>query len=156
VFNCYGNNKIKFNGNAREVFMPRDIYEFMDFYGISHTEKTAIFYKAVRKTGGLLCSIYNDDFIYNDCECKSATDIKNFKEDTEKDDIYVSNLDQALNDGCRSKDLAIIEVETNIDDVELFTILYGLVSASKVKVLREVPLEEWGVFGKILMRLKLK
>lgn len=40
---------VKINGNAREIFMPKTIHEFMEFYDINHTDTRAIFYKAVRK-----------------------------------------------------------------------------------------------------------
>ena len=41
--------KINISGNARIVYMPKNINDFIDFYGIKHTKTKAIFYKAVRK-----------------------------------------------------------------------------------------------------------
>lgn len=52
----------------------------------------------------------------------------------------------------KMKDLAIIEVETKINDVVLPRNADGKVRTSEVKVLREVPLQECSVFGKILAK----
>lgn len=47
VLDCSNNGKIKISGNARIVYNPKTIHEFMDFYEIKHDKKKAIFYKAV-------------------------------------------------------------------------------------------------------------
>lgn len=36
VVNRQINGKIKLSGNARQVFMPRNIHEFLDYYGVKH------------------------------------------------------------------------------------------------------------------------
>lgn len=66
--------------------------------------------------------------------------------------IHISHLNWALNFGRSWADMAIIEVETKIDDIVLPEGSDGKVRTSCVKVLREVPLEECGVFGKILTK----
>lgn len=76
VVNRLINGKIKLSGNAREVFMPKTIFEFMDFYGIKHTKTKAVFYKAVRKAdNGTLYADYNSDFRYVVGEMKSEPNI---------------------------------------------------------------------------------
>ncbi len=52
------------------------------------------------------------------------------------------------------KDLAILEVEAEIDSIVLPTHSDGKVRAPKVKVLREVPLEECGLYGNMLAKRK--
>ena len=41
-------SKIKVAGNARIVYMPKNIFEFMEFYGVKHSKTKATFYKAVK------------------------------------------------------------------------------------------------------------
>lgn len=64
--------------------------------------------------------------------------------------IHVSHLDQALHYGSSWDDLAILEVTTRIDDIVCPENTDGKVRTSRVKVIREVPLGECGVYGKIL------
>ena len=42
-------SKIKVAGNARIVYMPKNIFDFMEFYGVKHSKTKATFYKAVNK-----------------------------------------------------------------------------------------------------------
>ena len=143
---------IQISGNARIVYMPKTIHEFMDFYGIKHTKTKATFYKAVRKhDDGRLVSDYDCDFEYKVGETKTEKcDI-----DTERTcsyGIHISHLDWALRFGSDWDNLAIIECETKISDIVMPEGTDGKVRTSKIKVLREVPLEECGVFGKILAK----
>ena len=146
------NGDIQVSGNARIVYMPKNIHEFMDFYGIKHTKTKAIFYKAVhKKLNGRLVSNFDNTFEYeigetktevcdNDtaCECSHG--------------IHISHLDWALRFGSGWPELAIIECETKIDDIVVPNDTDGKVRTSKIKVVREVPLEECGIYGKILAK----
>lgn len=153
VVNHLINGKIKLSGNAREVFMPKNIFEFMDFYGIKHTKTKAVFYKAVRKTdNGTLYANYSGDFEYVVGEMKSEPNINTDPSEDCGSGIHISNLSWALNFGNSWSNLAIIEVETKIEDIVLPKNTDGEVRTSKVKVLREVPLEECGVYGNILAK----
>lgn len=53
-------------------------------------------------------------------------------------------------------DLAILEVEANLKDIILPTGCLGKVRCAEVTVLREVPLEECGLYGKILVQRRKK
>ena len=143
--------RIEVSGNARIVYMPKTIAEFMSFYGIKHDKKRAIFYKAVHHTKNGYEADRNRYFIYeiggvtqNDCDPDVYKDYSY--------GIHIAHLAWALSWGRNWHDLAILEVETDIDDVVLPVHSNGKVRTSKVKVLREVPLEECGVYGKILAR----
>ncbi len=152
IVNRLFSGTIQVNGNARIVYMPKTIHEFMDFYGIKHTKTKATFYKAVRKQkDGRLVSDYNSNFEYiigetkteicdpdTSCECGRG--------------IHISHLDWALRYGSGWSDLAIIECEVKIDVIVMPTNTDGKVRTSKIKVVREVPLEECGVYGKILAK----
>jgi len=63
-----------------------------------------------------------------------------------------SLISWALDYGKSWEDIAILEVETKISDIVLPVNSDGKVRTSKIKVLREVPLEECGVLGKILAK----
>lgn len=124
----------------------------MDFYGIKHTKTKAIFYKAVRKDkDDIYRSDWKNDFIY---------EVGKFKEEKCDSDIKtgcsfginISHLNWALNFGKDWSNLAILEVETKISDIVMPINTDGKVRTSKVKVLREVPLEECGLYGKILAK----
>ena len=133
--------------------MPKTIQEFMDFYGIKKVGRTrAIFYKAVEKdTNGIYRSTWNRNFTYEIGKTKT----ENCDPDIEESCSYginISHLDWALNYGKDWRDLAILEVETRIDDIVLPKYSDGKVRTSKVKVLRELPLEECGIYGKILAK----
>ena len=127
----------------------------MEFYGIKHTKKKAIFYKAVKKSDdGVYYSDYDNDFTYTIGQKKC---VANIDTDVNNDcgvGIHISPLNWALNFGCSWNNLAIIEVETNIDDIICPLNTTGKVRTSAVTVIREVPLEECGLYGKILAKRK--
>ena len=146
-----GRGRIEVTGNARVVFMPRNIEEFMSFYGIKHDKKKAIFFKAVHHTEKGYISDHDPDFMYpigevvkNECDPRVYDDCSY--------GIHIAHRSWCLDFGRNWSDLAIIEVETDIDKIVLPNGSTGKVRTSEVKVLREIPLEECGVFGKILSK----
>ena len=144
--------KVKVSGNSRIVYMPKTIFEFMDFYGIKYTKKKARFYKAVRKDkDGIYFSNYDNDFKYKIGEIVSEPCNDDPAEKCGSG-LHISHLNWALIFGAAWSDLAILEVETNIADIVKPNNTDGKVRTSKLKVLREVPLEECGIYGKILAR----
>ena len=149
VLDCLNDGKIEINGNARIVHNPKTIREFMDFYGIKHDKKKAIFYKAVHKRENFYFSDHDHSFLYNiGRKIKVKCDI-----DTDLDcsfGIHISHLDWALKYGRDWHDLAILEVETDIDKIVLPKNSDGKVRTSEITVLREVPLGECGLYGQIL------
>ncbi len=145
--------KIQISGNARIVYMPKTIHEFMDFYGIKHTKKTAIFYKAVHKKDDKYFSDYDNDFVYRIGEVITERCDTNANYDCSYG-IHISHLDWALRYGRDWDDVAILEIETYINDVVIPNNTDGKVRTGKCKVLREIPLDECGVYGKILAKRK--
>lgn len=148
--------EIRVRGNARIVCQPKTINEFMDFYKIKHTKTKAVFYKAVHRTKerDVFASDYNRCFTYTVGKTK--------KEECDTDTnrgcsygINISNLRWALNYGATWNDLAIIECETKISDIIIPENSNGKVRTSKIKVLREVPFKECGVYGKMLANSKI-
>ena len=146
------NGKINISGNTRIVYMPKNINDFMDFYGIKHTKTKAIFYKAVRKEeDGTYHSDYISDFIYEIGKYKTEKCDDNIEDDCSYG-INICHRDWAINFGKNWSNLAIIEVETKISDIVLPKDTDGKVRTSKIKVLREVPLDECGIYGKIIAK----
>ena len=142
---------ITISANARIVYIPKTVSEFLDFYGIKHTDTTAIFYKAVRKINGVYCSDYDRNFTYKIKRVKKEKCDKNPDKNCSTG-IHVAYLNWALDYGRAWDNLAILEVEVNIEDIILPTNSTGKVRTNRVKVLREVPLEECGILGNIIAR----
>ena len=143
--------KIKISGNARIVYMPKNIFEFMDFYGIKHTKTKATFYKAVHKKDGIYKSHYDSSYYYEIGKIQKVMCDPTIKNACGQG-LHIAHLDWALGFGEDWKDLSILEVETKISDIVMPTDTDGKVRTSELKILREVPLEECGVYGKILAR----
>ncbi len=152
VVNRLIQGKIKLSGNAREVFMPKTIFEFMDFYGIKHTNAKAIFYKAVRKRNSEFYANYDNDFKYVIGEYKSEPNIDKDVTNDCGSGIHISTLSLALDFGAAWDDLAIIKVETKIDNIVLPQNTNGQVRTSEVKVIEELPLNECGAYGEMLAK----
>ena len=151
VVDCLQGAKIKISGNARIVYNPKNIYEFMDFYGVKHTKTKATFYKAVHKKGGEYISDYNRCYKYE--IGKTHTEFCDSQDWlTCRRGLHIAHLDWALRFGSDWEDIAILEVETKISDIVMPIRTDGKVRTSELKVIREVPLEDCGVYGKIIAR----
>ena len=141
--------KIKTSENARIVYDPKNTNEYIDFYGVKHTKTQATLYKAVHKIDGRYVSDYDKSFTYEIGKIiKTEVD-----PDTSKicgRGIHLSHLNWALTFGSKWDDLAILEVAARIDDIVCPKNTDGKVRTSRVKVIREVPLGECSVYGKIL------
>ena len=145
--------KLKTSGKSRIVEMPKSVIEFLDFYGIRHTKTKAIMYKAVRKTNNGYVSDYDNSFCYEIGKIKKETCDNNVF-NVCSNGIHIAHLNWALSFGRDWKDLAILEVESKISDIVLPVESDGEVRTCQIKVLRELPLEECGLYGKIIARRK--
>lgn len=151
VLDCLNGGKIEISGNARIVYNPKNIYEFMNFYGIKHNKKKAVFYKAVHKKDNRYFSDYNNSFLYDIGQKIKIECDTNVNKDCSYG-IHISHLNWALNYGKDWDDLAILEVETDVEKTVLPKNSDGKVRTSEITVLREVPLDECGLYGKILAK----
>lgn len=66
--------------------------------------------------------------------------------------IHMAYLDWCLAYGNCWADLAILEVEVDMSTVVVPKYGFGKVRAPSCKVIREVPLEECGLYGKVLAK----
>ena len=152
VVNCQTcNGRIKIYGNARIVLMPKNIEEYMSFYGIKHDKKKAIFFKAVHSTKEGYVSDYDSRVKYTIGESISIDCDSDVYEECSYG-IHIAHLNWCLDFGRNWENLAIIEVEVDIKNIVLPLTSNGKVRTSKIKVLREVPLTECGVYGRILAK----
>ena len=145
--------RIEITGNARIVCMPKTIEEYCSFYGIEHDKKKGKFFKCVhKKENGSYVSDNDSSFAYVIGE-KVAADY--LDKDTSEDcghGIHIAYLQWVIDYGRNWNDLAILEVEADLDSIVLPEGCPGKVRCAEVKVLREVPLEECGLYGKILAK----
>ena len=145
--------RIKISGNARIVHNPKNVHEYMDFYGLPHTKKYGTFYKAVRKADGKYISGYDCNFEYEVGKTAKSEYLDTDVSELCGKGIHVAYLQWVLDFGKNWDDLAILEVKAKLDNV-IVPLNAGKVRVDEVKVIREVPLEECGLYGKILARRK--
>ena len=143
-------SKIKTSGNARIVQDPCSIDEHVNFYGIENSNGKAKLFKAVRKSDGLYRSDWDSDFVYTIGKSVVAD---GFCTDPNEDcgqGIHMAYLGWCLEYGSCWPDLAILEVEVDMSTVVVPKYGSGKVRAPSCKVIREVPLEECGLYGKMI------
>jgi hypothetical protein len=134
---------ITLSGCARRVTLPANIQEYSDWYGIPIVDGKIKLYKAVRKhETGVYHSDYDPEFLYSvgkeyeqDCDT-------NRNEQCARG-LHVAYLDWAVNYCCDWMNAAILEVEVPIECIVVPRNTDGKIRTSKLKVLREVPREEW-------------
>ena len=140
--------KLELRGNARIVKLPQTIQEYCDFNGITVKDGVAVLYKAVRPNG----SSFNDSsFLYE--VGKTVTNNCDPSVDNQCSyGLHVAHLHWAIDFGCQRGDFKIIECAVPIEKIIVPRNNDGKVRTSELMVLREVPMEEWGIYGKILVR----
>ena len=146
-------NNIKVSGNARIVYNPSTIDEYINFYGLDATDTTVKLYKAVHFYGGAYHSDYNHKFIYPIGDVVKPDN--GFSESVLSScgaGIHLAHKAWAISYGIYWPDLAILECECEKSDVLVPLYSDGKVRACKAKVLREVPLEECGLLGKMIAK----
>ncbi len=153
VVNAARNNNIEVSGNARIVYNPLSIDEYIDFYGLDATDTTVKLYKAVHFYYGAYHADYYCKFIYTIGDI--VTPDNGFSDSVLSScgaGIHLAHMAWAISYGANWSDLAILECECEKSDVLVPLYGDGKVRARKAKVLREVPLEECGLYGKIIAK----
>ena len=154
VVDAVHKGNIKTSGNARVVYNPTNIDEYIEFRGLDATADTVKLYKAVHLADGEYCA----DWCYFIYKIGDMAVPNGFCEDPFKScgaGINLANMDWALSYGQSWADLAILELECDKADVLVPLCSDGKVRARKAKVIREVPLEECGLFGKIIAKRRV-
>ena len=150
-------HEIKINGNARIVYDPRNIDEYLSFSGLLSDGETCLLYKAVhKKDGGVYKSDHDNCFFYHLGEVVTASGLTT---DTSVDcgeGIHLSYPAWAVNYGKDWDDLAILELQVKKSEIIVPENECGKVRAKSAKVIREVPLEDCGILGVMIAKRNKK
>ncbi|MGM9586272.1 MAG: hypothetical protein ACI3VA_02130, partial [Candidatus Limivicinus sp.] len=154
VVDCTDEHDITVSENARIVYNPRNITEYLSHYGIQQSDGKVKLYKAVHKRNGRYVSDRWSNFEYAIGKAAIA-DFLDPDQDIEcGHGIHIAYKEWALDFGKDWWDLAILEVEADVSSIVVPMNGSGKVRTDKVLVLREVPLEECGLLGKILAKTR--
>ena len=152
VIDAYRRGNIKVFGNAQIVYSPDNITDWASENGITITDGKIRLYKAVHKRDGKYVADWDNDFIYT---IGAVAEANGFTANPEEDcghGIHMATLRWAAGYGRGWGDIALLELEADADEIVVPLYEAGKVRAPKALVIREVPLEEAGIMGKILAK----
>ena len=152
IVDVYRSGRASVFGNARVVYLPQTLGEFISHYGIKGDGEITL-YKAVHKHNEQYFSDYDDEFEYRIGEI--AVPDNGFDDDAHEKcgaGINMAPLHWCLDYGREWNDLAILEMTALREDVVVPMNTDGKVRARKAKVIREVPFSECGIYGEILAK----
>lgn len=152
VVDCTNKHDITTNGNARIVYNPRNITEYLSHYEIQQSDGKVRLYKAVHKRNGRYVSDRIGYFEYTIGETAIADGLTTDPYVDCGHGIHIAHKEWALDFGKDWRDIAILEVEADVSGIVVPLNGYGKVRTDKVLVIREVPLEECGLLGKFLAK----
>ena len=143
--------QVRVSGNARIVYNPKTPEEYAEHCGLECRDGVMILYKAVHKRDGSYYSDKDSEFEYKIGE----TVVPKYPMDTNpREDcgsgIHASHKAWCVDYGGEWDDLAILEVEMPMASMVVPVNGPGKVRADRATVIREVPLEECGLLGKML------
>ena len=156
VVDAHRRGNIKVSGNARIVYNPDNITDWALANGITITDGKIRLYKAVHKRDGKYVADWDNEFIYT---IGAVAEANGFTTDPAEDfgrGIHMATLGWSAMYGRGWDDIALLELEANADEIVVPLYETGKVRAPKALVIREVPLEEAGIMGKILAKRRAK
>ena len=116
---------------------------YSKIYPVEIKNKTAIFYKAVHKNkDSEYYSDYSNSFTYKIGETKEEECADN-KSGSCSRGIHIAHKSWAISFGSSWDNMALLECEVDIKDIVVCKDTDGKVRASKIKVIREIPKEEY-------------
>ena len=150
IVKCSEGANLTISGNARIVTLPDTAEEYADFYGLSVNDGCIIGYKSIA-TNGL--NFYNGSFCYEvgktyKAECDFDRSVQCGA------GLHVSHLDWAIQFGRQHDHFKVIECSVPMDKVVVPKYTDGKVRTSELTVIREVPMDEWGIYGKMMAKQK--
>ena len=152
VVDAHRRGNIKVSGNDHIVYNPDNITDWALANGITITDGKIRLYKAVHKRVGKYVADWDNDFIYT---VGAVAEANGFTTDPAEDcgqGIHMATLGWSAAYGREWGDIALLELEANADEIVVPLYETGKVRAPKALVIREVPLEEAGIMGKILAK----
>ena len=144
-------HNITISGNARIVYEPKTIHEYITHNELESDGKTVKLFKAVHKRNGKYMADWCD-FEYVIGEVAAADSLTTDIHEDCGHGIHMAYKEWCVRFGANWPDLAILELECEVDGIIVPYGNPGKVRAASAKVLREVPLEECGLYGKILAK----
>ena len=143
---------VKTSGNARIVYNPDNITDWAEGNDIPIVDGKIKLCKAVHKRGTEYVSDFDEAFFYEIGEMAVASGLTADPKDPCGEGIHMATASWACAYAQNWDDIALLELEA--DAAEIVVPLYetGKVRAPKAKVLREVPLEEAGLLGKMIAK----
>ena len=143
---------VKTSGNARVVYNPDNIADWAEGNDIPIVDGKIKLCKAVHKRNTVYVSDWDRDFFYEIGEMAVANGFTVEPEEGCGQGIHMATASWACAYAQNWDDIALLELEA--DAAEIVVPLYepGKVRALKAKVLREVPLEEAGLLGKVIAK----
>ena len=154
-------NNIKLGYNSSIVYYPRTFDEYIPFHNLKSTEEVVTLYKVVMKSDSdgqtKYINLYNTNLEYHIGETIFANSHSINSYDDSSYGIHCSHLDWCLEYVSMYKGAVILELEVQKCDIINSNMIYiwdnvGEIRAYKAKVIREVPLEECGLYGKTLLK----
>lgn len=156
VIDAHRRGNIKVFGNARVMYKPDNIADWASENGITITDGKIRLYKAVHKHDDKYVADWDSNFIYT---IGAVAEANGFATDPEEDcgkGIHMTALKQATLYGQCWIDIALLELEADANEIVVPLHEASKVRAPKALVIREVPLEEAGLIGKILAKRREK
>lgn len=145
--------KVSVKGNARIVYNPKTPEEYAEHHNLTCSDGYMRLFKAVRKCGDRYLSDRDSNFEYfiGKTICADGLDTSRFNNCGKG--IHAAHMAWCLDYGKEWSNLSILEVEMPMETMVIPT---GgeKVRADHCRVIREVPLEECGIYGKILAKRK--
>ena len=152
VVDVHRRGNIKASGNARIVYNPDNITDWAAANDIAITDGKIRLYKAVHKRDGKYVADWDSDFVYT---IGAVAEANGFTTDPAEDcgrGIHMATLAWSVMYGQAWSDVALLELEANAGEIVVPLYETGKVRAPKALVIREVPLEEAGILGRIMAR----
>jgi hypothetical protein len=154
VVDAHRRGNIKVSGNARIVYNPDNITDWASANGITITDGKIRLYKAVHKRDGKYVADWDNYFIYTIGAVAEANGLTIDPAEDCGQGIHMATLGWSAAYGRGWGDIALLELEADADEIVVPLYETGKVRAPKALVIREVPLEEAGIMGKILAKRK--
>lgn len=136
---------------ARVILPFQGVDDYIEYFGIEEKDGNLILYKSVHAEGN--CTYHSDHNPYFKYQIGEVATEENIDPDIQEDcgrGIHISHMSWALSYGRAWSDLAIIECEVPKDKCVVCEFSDGKIRTSELKAIREVPREEWGIYGKII------
>ena len=144
---------VSVKGNARIVYNPKTPEEYAESYGLTCSDGYMRVFKAVRKCGDRYLSDRDNKFEYFIGETINADGLDVSRFNSCGKGIHAAHMAWCLDYGRDWRNLAILEIEMPMETM-VVPVESGKVRADHCRVIREVPLEECGVYGKIIAKRK--